>query len=444
MFLSPSDVKQITDALLKSSRAQSCTITVSGGDETNLRFARNSATTNGSRSSLSVAISSDFDGRSGAAAVNSLDPAMLAQAQARSEEIARLTPVNPEFMPPLGPQNYAKGAAYDEASASLRAGNLAPMARAIIDQAHVRNVDATGYLESGRSFSAIANSAGLFAYERRTATGLTTTARNKSGTWSGWSGSCENLAGRLNTPRIGQRAIDKAAYDAAPVDLEPGKYTVILEPSAVANLVGALISGLDARSTDEGRSFLVKKGGGSKLGERLFNENVTIYSDPDDAIAPGAIFGEEALPQKKIAWVERGVVKNLARTRYWAQKNGGNPLPSSDSFVMEGGTTSVEDMIRDVKRGVLVTRFWYIRDLDPQTLLLTGLTRDGNFLIENGRISGPARNLRFNESPAAMLANVVAVGPSERAYPSELTSPSISVPTLLVKDFTFSSKSSGI
>lgn len=444
MFLSPSDIKQITDALLKSSRAQSCIVSVTGADDANLRFARNSATTNGANSSIAVTITSHFDGRSGMATVGSLDPAVLAQAQTRSEEIARLTPVNPEFMPPLGPQSYSAGAAYDEATASVRTARLAEMAKAVIDQARTRNVDAAGFVESGRGFSALADSAGLFAYERRTNISLTATARNKAGTWSGWSGASESVLSRLDAGRIGRTAIDKAAHDAPPLDLEPGKYTVILEPAAVGNLVGALISALDARSTDEGRSFLVAKGGGGKVGERLFNEHVTITSDPDDPAAPDSLFDEEGLPHKKVVWVENGVVKNVACSRFWAQKTAREPLASTSSFVMRGGTSSVEDMIRDTKRGVLVTRLWYIRDLDPQTLLLTGLTRDGNFYIENGRIVGPARNFRFNESPVSVLANIVAIGPSERACPSESTSPSISVPTLLVKDFTFSSKSSGI
>jgi predicted Zn-dependent protease len=444
MFLSPDDVKKITDSLLNSSRAQSCTVSVTGDDQTNLRFARNNATTNGSIGSVDVSIESNFDGRSGMASVSSLDAGALAKAQARSEEIARLTPVNPEFMPPLGPQTYAAGAGYDAASAEVRATHLASAAKEVISQAEGRNLYANGFAETRRSFMAMANSAGLFAYNRSTGTSLTISARNKTGMWSGWSGGSETRFDRIDAGRLGKRAVDKAAYDATPIDLEPGKYTVILEPSAVASLVSALVQGLEARSADEGRSFLTRKGGGNKLGEKLFDETVTIYSDPDDPIASERIYGEEGLPQKKIMWVERGVVKNLSCSRFWAQKNGREPLPSAFGFVMLGGTASVDDMIKDVKKGVLVTRFWYIRDVDPQTLLLTGLTRDGNFLIENGRIVGPARNLRFNESPAAVLANVIAAGPSERAFPSESSFPSISVPPLLVKDFTFSSKSSGI
>ncbi len=444
MFLSPAEAKQITDRLLGTSRAESCVVTINGGDRTNLRFARNNATTNGSHGTLSVAITANFGGRSGSASVNGLDIEALTQAQARAEEIARLAPVNPEFMPPLGAQSYAAGKGYDEPSANIRSGQLAAAAKTIIEQARGRNIDAAGYGETGRGFSAMATSAGLFAYDRNTQSRFAITARNQAGTWSGWAGGLDTRFDRLDASAIGARAIGKAAYDTAPVDLDPGKYTVILEPSAVADLVSLLLWNLDARSADEGRSFLAKKGGGTKLGEKLFHENVTISSDPDDPVVPEPVYSMDGLPQKRTVWVEAGVVRNLVYSRFWAQKMGREPVPGSQSFTMRGGPTSIEEMIKDTKRGVLVTRLWYIREVDPQTLLLTGLTRDGNFLIENGRITAPARNFRFNESPVAMLSNIVAMGPSERTHGGEVDGGAFAAPPLLVKDFTFSSKSSGI
>ena len=444
MLLTPAETNAITDRLLSTSRADSCVVAINGGDRTNLRFARNNATTNGSLSALSVGITSTFGGRSGSVSVNGLEGEALTQAQGRAEEIARLAPVNPEYMPPLGPQSYAAGMGYDESSANKRAGHLAVGAKTVIEQAVARNINAAGYGETSRGFSAIATSAGLFAYDRSTQSRFAITARNEAGTWSGWAGGLETRFDRLDIAALGARAIDKAAYDVAPVDLDPGKYTVILEPSAVADLVSYLLWNLDARSADEGRSFLAKKGGGTKLGEKLFHETVTITSDPEDPIVPEPVYGVDGLPQKRTAWVEAGVVRNLAYSRFWAQKMGREPQPQSQTFVMRGGPTSIADMIKDTKRGVLVTRLWYIRDVDPQTLLLTGLTRDGNFLIENGRIAAPARNFRFNESPVAMLSNIVAMGPSERTHGGEVDGAAFAAPPLLVKDFTFSSKSSGI
>jgi predicted Zn-dependent protease len=235
-----------------------------------------------------------------------------------------------------------------------------------------------------------------------------------NGTWSGWSGKSETRFDWLDTARLGKRAIDKAAHNAIPLDLDPGKYTVILEPAAVADLVWWVLRMMDARSAEEGRSFLSRKGGGTRLGEALFDEKVTVYSDPNDPIAPEPVFGEDGLPQRRTVWIDGGIVRNLVRSRFWAKKTGREPVARPRSFVMAGGSASIDQMIRDTRRGILVTRVWYTNLVDPRSLLLTGLTRDGNFFIENGRIVAPARNLRFNESAIELLTNVAAVGPSER------------------------------
>lgn len=444
MFLASDEAKRITDRLLARSKAEHCLVRIAGSDDTNLRFARGNATTNGAASTLQAEVQSYFGKRAGAASVTGRDEDMLAQAVARSEEIAREAPENPEIMPPLGPQTYAAGAGYDAATAEVHAADLAAGSKLAIDAAARRALDVTGYSIAGPSFAAMATSAGLFAYEPRTSAEFTVTARNRAGTWSGWAGAAETRFGRLDAARLGARALDKAAYTAPPVRLDPGRYTVILEPSAVSDLVGYMMWFLNGRPADEGRSFFSEKGGGNRIGERLFADKVTIYSDSHDPVAPARTFDDEGLPQGRTTWVEDGILTNLAYSRYWAQYQDRTPVPTTRSFVMAGGTTTTEDMIRDVKRGVLVTRLWYIRLLDAQKLVLTGLTRDGNFLIENGRIAGPALNFRFNESPIAILANVLAVGPSVRARGSESERPTIAAPTLLVKDFTFSSTSDAI
>lgn len=444
MLLSQTNVKEIADRILRRSKAESCVVSISGGSSTNVRFANGSATTNGTADTLSVRIQSSFGQRSGWATVTGLDDGFLVKAQERSEEIARLAPPNPEFLPPLGPQVYEPGdAAYDAATAAARSGDIASSARSMIEKAEESGVSATGYGETTSSFSALATSAGLFAYDRRTGAEFTITATNALASWRGWACTSDIRFGRLMPGQAAERAIGKANFDAAPYHLEPGKYTVILEPAAVADLVGYLLWYMDARSADEGRSFMSRKGGGTKLGERLLDERVTVTSDPQDPVAPESTFGADGLPQRRTAWIEDGIVKNLIYSRYWAQKSGREPLPNPRCLVMAGGSTSVEDMIRDTKRGILVTRLWYIRTVDPQTLLLTGMTRDGNFLIENGRIAGPARNMRFNESPISALNNIIALGPAERTAGSEVDS-GIAVPPLLIKEFTFSSKSSGI
>jgi predicted Zn-dependent protease len=181
------------------------------------------------------------------------------------------------------------------------------------------------------------------------------------GTWSGWSGKSETRFDWLDTARLGKRAIDKAAHNAIPLDLDPGKYTVILEPAAVADLVWWVLRMMDARSAEESRSFLSRKGGGTRLGEALFDEKVTVYSDPNDPIAPEPVFGEDGLPQRRTVWIDGGIVRNLVRSRFWAKKTGREPVARPRSFVMAGGSAPIDQMIRDTRRNILVTRVWYSR-----------------------------------------------------------------------------------
>ena len=444
MLLTPSDAKVVTDRLLARSKADHCIVRLNGGERTNLRFARGSATTNGNQSHLRVTVQSQFGLRAGAASVSGLEAEALEAAVARSEEIARSAPENRELLPPAGPQTYPSGAGYDAPTAAVRAERLAAVSKPVIDEAASRAIDVAGYCMVRRGFDAMATSAGLFGHDAQTGADFTVTARNKSGTWSGWAGRSQTRFDLLDTERLGRRAIDKAAYTAPAVRLEPGKYTVILEPSAVSDLVTWMMWRMNARDADEGRSVFSRRGGGNRLGEKLFEDDVTIFTDPGDPVAPERAFGDEGLPQRRTVWVQDGVLRNLIYSRFWAQEKRHEPVARPSSFVMAGGTTTVDEMIRATRRGVLVTRFWYMRLLDAQKLLLTGLTRDGNFLIEDGRIVAPALNFRFNESPVAVLANVLAIGPSERTRGGESEDSVVSAPPLLVKDFNFSSASEAI
>ncbi len=445
MMLAPGEVKAIASKIIAASRAEACTVSVFGGDTRNFRFARSEATTNGAVNKAGVSIQSSYGKRSGSATVNSLDDAALEQARLRSEEIARLSPENPEFMPPLGPQAYEpEGARFDPATAFVPAAGLAHAAKAAIAAGRGREADIAGYIEADCGFRALANSAGLFAYDRGTSAELTVTARNRLRPWSGWAGASHNRFLALDGVELGDRAVKKALFEGGPADLDPGTYTVILEPAAVADLVLQLVRSMGARSAEEGRSFLAKAGGGTKLGEQLVSEAVTIASDPADAHAPDTLYGEDGVPKRRTVWFERGIVRNVSCSRFWAQKTGREPLPGASNFFMDGGAVSIEDMIGGVKRGILVTRLWYVNTVDPRTLLCTGMTRDGNFLIENGRITRPALNLRFNESPVSALNKIEAIGPAGRAIASNSYGAAISVPPLLISEFTFSSKSSGI
>jgi predicted Zn-dependent protease len=444
VILSEADAKSISNKILALSKADSCIVTLDGSEERHIRFAQNMATTNGSPSSLDISVESHFGKRSGSASGTDLSDDALAALVAASENTAKLAPENPEFMPPIGPQKYAAGTSFSPATQATSSDMLASAIQPVLQKAQAQNLQGSGFLNIGTGFSSFANSKGLFVYDQETDVLHTVTARTPDGTGSGWAGTTHYDFPQMDVAAMGATAIDKAVRSQKPVRLPPGKYTVILEPSAVSDLLGLLISEFDQRSADEGRSFATKKGGGSLLGENVFGKNVTIYSDPNDSLVPGNIYSDDGQPAQRTSWVEAGVLKNLQCSRYWAEKSKCAPVPSPTTLSMLGGDTSTADMIKQTKRGLLITRFWYIREVDPQTVLLTGLTRDGVFLIEDGAITQPSCNFRFNESPVAMLNKVIALGPCVRAYGEETIGIPTAVPTLLVDGFTLSSVSDAV
>jgi predicted Zn-dependent protease len=286
---------------------------------------------------------------------------------------------------------------------------------------------------------------------------MTTTVRTNDGTGSGWAGATHDDFTKIDAASIGSRAADKARRSVNPVAIEPGRYTVVLEPTAVGNLVQLIAGALNARAADEGRSFFSKQGGGNKLGQKVVDERVTLVSDPQDPDAPGAAFAGDGLPLGKRVWIENGVVKTLSYDRFWAQKQGVQPNAGggggfggfgggAGGMKMSGGTATLEELIASTQRGLLITRLWYIRPVDQRTILYTGLTRDGTFLIENGKITHPVKNLRWNESPIFMLNNLEAMGRPVRVSASEDGSPgqAIVVPPIKARDFNFTSTSDAV
>ncbi len=274
---------------------------------------------------------------------------------------------------------------------------------------------AAGFFERNAGHFAIANKAGNFGFGRYTDSCLSTTVRNPEGTSSGWASHPAVRIDDISGAAIGQTAVEKCLKWKNPVKLDPGKYTVVLEPTAVGDLLPLMAFSLQARAAEEGRSFMSKKGGGTLVGEKLFPEFITLRSDPFHKLNPALPWGNGGLPNAPMTWVEKGVVKNLFYDRYYAMKAGKEPTPSPSAIMLEGGTQTLEALIGSVERGLLVTRFWYIRMVNPQTVQLTGLTRDGLFLIENGKVTSPVVNFRFNESPVRLLQNTLRwAGPCAR------------------------------
>jgi predicted Zn-dependent protease len=444
--LSRSECEEIAKRTLSFSTADATRVTITSGQRGNTRFAVNQISTAGDSYDATVTIQTSIGSRTGASTTNRLEDANLRAAVGRAEQLARLSPEDPEATPLLPPQQYGQSAAWSEATAALEPTERAEAVNRISTPARAANLTSTGYLEANAASLAVANSRGLFAYDRSTSVALTTTVRTPDGTGSGWAGGAHFDWARLDPTAYGMRAIEKARLSRSPVGIEPGRYTVILEPTAVGNLVQLLSGALNARAADEGRSFFSRPGGGNKVGLKVVDERVTLTSDPLDPEAPSVPFTLEGLPIGRTVWIENGVVRNLAYDRYWASRQSRTPTATGGTLRMSGGSATVDEMVASTRRGLLITRFWYIRAVDARTILYTGLTRDGTFMVENGMITRAVKNLRFNESPIFMLNNIEAMGVPVRVSASESGGPgtAVVVPPLKIREFLFTSLSDAI
>jgi predicted Zn-dependent protease len=312
-----------------------------------------------------------------------------------------------------------------------------------LDTAVKMNLKSAGYFETDQAFTAIGNTNGLYAYHENTFARFATTMRTQDGTGSSKIDKSYADIDKLDIRKFSDRLSERTLMSQNPRKLEPGKYVTILDHAAACDMVTGMISYMGMRSADEGRSFF-SENGGNKIGRKLFSEKVNIYSDPSDSMAPSRPFTDYGYPVGKKYWIKDGVLENLYTSRYWAEKSGKEHVPYPTNAIMTGTGKSVEDLIASTERGIFVTRFWYIRSVDPRQMLLTGLTRDGVFLIENGKISHPVNNFRFNESPANVLEKVVDMSVPEKSVGSENINARTVVPALKLEDFNFSTISEAI
>lgn len=441
MTISNEQGRLIVEKIISLSTADAVRVSLGAENTSNLRFARNTVTTSGTSSDVSISITSSFGKRSGSYRFNQYDDKTIADAVRKAEELARLAPEDPEYMPPLGPQIYSPVHAYANATVRLAPEDRAKIASECINMSIPRKLTSAGFIENGEDYSMFANNKGLIVSHNSTSASYSVTSRTEDGTGSGWAGGGHTDATQMDAAAISRRALEKAVASANPKSVEPGKYTVVLEPEAVSNFLSSFLFRLDARSADEGRSYFADKGGKNKIGQKIFPDFVNLHSDPTHPDAPGFPWSEDGMPSTTVSWIEHGVVKNLRYSRFWAQKQGKEPLPFPSNGIMEGGKATLDDLIAATDKGVLVTRFWYIRDVDPMTMLLTGLTRDGVFWIENGKISHSLKNFRFNESPVAMLKNIEMMSTPVRMQNGGSAN---LIPALKVRDFTFSSLSDAV
>jgi predicted Zn-dependent protease len=453
-MLSRDQASKIIEKALSFASADDCTVTVGEADQAQTRFANNTITTSGRVQSLAVTIASTMEARTGRVVINETSDEALKAAADESAQLARFSPPDPEYMEPEGPQEYAAIDSFDPATARSTQAEFLPAVRAAVNGATAKKVTAYGYIERTAQALAHGNKRGNFGYTTLTDSRMTLTVRTPDGTGSGWSAFRSRRLGDLDPKALARVAIDKAILSMKPRALEPGKYTVILEPEAVAGILGPMSGSFNARNAEEGRSAFTKRGGGTLLGEKLFSEKITMRTDPSDPRISGLPWqggipsgrgggggfgggGGAFLPVRPMVWIEKGVLKSLAYSRYWAAQRKVDPTPFPSGAIVEGENHSLEDLIKSTDRGLLVTNFWYIRFVNPQTVQLTGLTRDGLFMIEKGKIAYPVQNFRWNESPITMLANVEMLSRSERVTNAVL-------PAMKVRDFNFTSISDAV
>jgi predicted Zn-dependent protease len=439
-MLTEREARKICDTLLKLTKADDAVVGVSESIGGNQRFAANAFTTNGSSRERQFSVTVWMDKRQGSASGTEFDEASLRRAVEQAEHLAKLSPVDVEYLPTLGPQKYKPVKGFVSKTAGLSPSWRAKQISAILDQCDEAKVVGAGLFRSGAFTSASATRHGNFEFERSTSASLSMTARTPDGASSGYGLHNHFDVDKLDIAGVARRAVDKALTGRDAQRLEPGVYPVILEPQAVGDILGFFRGAFTARNAEEGRSPMSAPGGKTLLGQTVFDSKINLYSDPWHPELPGSQSAQDGLPAEKLHLVRGGVLENLVYSRFWAQKAGKRPTPGPVNSILEsaGPTHSLAEMTANSERALLLTRLWYIRMVNPRTQLLTGLTRDGVWLVENGKIKHPVRNFRFNQSVMQMLApgNVEMIGKPVRVGGL--------FPALKLKAFTFSSESEAV
>jgi predicted Zn-dependent protease len=440
--LTREQAKKITDTLLGQAMVPELVVSVRDRQTGHTRFARNEPTTEGDVDTLEISVTASIEGRTATAIGNRSDAASLAALVVEAEELAALSPVDPEHVAPVGKGVYLEVKGHDKPTAKLGATERTKQVQLALETAAAADVELAGFFEHREQSMAIATSAGAFAYFPSTEASLTVTCRSRDAQGSGWAGNESHRGALIDAGALTQLAAEKADISRDAKSLDPGKYVVVLEAQAVADLLSFLIESLDARAAGEGRSWFSHKDGGTRLGESLFHHSITLRSDPADVANPAMPFTDDGEAHKLVRWISDGVLENLTCSRFWASKTGTPALAPPSSVLLDGSDVELIDLVRAADRAVLVTRFWYNRMLDPRTILATGLTRDGTFLIEQGKITTAVKNFRYNESPVTLLENVLALGRPQRVVTGG--GRVMVVPPMVVKDFNFASLSDAV
>ncbi len=452
MILNEKEIKGLLEKVIAANPGKTMSLGVSVQETGSTRFANNVITTNGVYNRLNIGVQLYKGKKSGIVVAGELDEAKLLDAVTRAAALAEVAPENAELMPMLGPQTYPPvPPLYYPATAAVTPEQRAEAIISVVNKAKARNLDAAGFFETSSYASVNLNSLGQYLYATGSRAYYSNTLRG--GTGSGWAAADEEDIAKLKTGELADQAIETALASRDPQKLEAGKYTVILEPAAVLDIVGFMFWDYSGMAILDQRSFLT-----GRIGTKLFGDNITIWDDVTHPLQAGSPYDGEGVARKRVPLVENGIVRRVVYARSTAERmkhselrdkagpieatGHGFPLPNEIGemplnivFDPASDPQTVQQMIASTERGVLVTRLWYIREVEPFEKMLTGMTRDGTFYIENGKVQGGVRNFRFNESLIHMLSNVEAMSVPVRSCGEE--SFDMVVPAMKVRDFNF-------
>jgi predicted Zn-dependent protease len=413
---SRAEIKALTDKVLNMAKGDAVEVEFSGGERSATRFANSNITANMVQFDQNLTVTVYSGNKSGSSSTREFDDETLREMVAEAQKRVSDARDNPEMLPLIeGPQDYIPVDAALPSGVSFGPVERAKMVKQSLDVCQKKGVIGSGYIPKTYQTTCTANSKGLFAYYQYAEAGFILTCRTKDGAGSGWSGitGVKDMS-RIDAMHLTEVAADKAVKSQKPRAIEPGRYTAILKPRANARFLSLMMGLFNARTAEGpvGNYFSGKERATTKVGETLFSDSVTIKSDIGNPILRQTPIGTDGMAARPVTWVEKGVLKNLFYDRQWAKRQKKEPSATSTnmSLVMEGTDMTIDQMVKSTKRGLLITFFWYIRPVDPVTLLNTGITRDGLFLIENGEIAGPVQNFRWNMSPLVGFNNITAIG----------------------------------
>ncbi len=438
-LLSLAELRRIAERIFRFSEADETEVQIDVVSDALTRFANNAIHQNVAEQSVSVSVRTVFDGQTARATTNKTDDESLRRDLAASATLARSQPRVPGLLPMPGPQKYPKVRRFFDATAAATPQDRARMVKRVVSLAEENKLNAAGIYTTGAFRSMLANSRGLCADYEYTRAEFSVTMMGEDS--SGWAKTNEPDLVKLDPEELASRAAAKAVGTRHPREIEPGRYTVILEPAAVLDLVGLLFYDFSATAVADKRSCL-----NERMDKKVMGENVTLWDDVGNPLQLGPPYDGEGMPRQKVLLVDRGVPRNLVYSRATARKMKKKPtghglsLPNEYgeapvNLVLEGGATSLQEMIASTDRGILVTRLWYIREVDPYEKVMTGMTRDGTFLVENGRVAGGIKNMRFNQGVLELLSNVEMLGPAVRGAGEEAME--MVVPAMKVRNFHF-------